>query len=623
MNLSDDILRYYVRECIYKHIDNAVILEAKNDENYRKYVDDYTVKKYREKVSNRIKQLIDGGDSTMMGLLDMLGYDLDYDSAEQKAARKDIRKQMFNKELRVSSAVTDDILEVAKIISMYTDEGGNVRIKRSQGSNDPKPYLEDSYDSKYVNMILRLKDFIDIKGLTALYDKTANFSDKKKFGLDTEKGLDFSKLSDEQIQNYTDNKEITDEEAAYLISKTVVDQYIAARYGMKLEIPQINFSNGNNKLRGEDILIVNFDSAVGCPAWNECLVKHACYARNGEKQHTSVYTANKKKTMAWRATQTDETMMTLMMQLIKSYCFDFKSAANEMIEMKLVKSKSLDNVIKKLVESDFDSAFYSDEIFNTLMKYKRINFIRLNENGDFIGQWLVDAWDREAGKFDKCGIRVSAYTCRHLNFKGIKNIVLNTSFNTNNSSGNNIARNFIAVPENIYNALDETYNGDKNGIQLVNGNIIPSPQPLYSFNYNEVNGYTLGQFNGRYYYKCPCARKINGDEIGCYQCRLCYDKNTFDKPMVVFVKAHGSNADKLSRDNINSFGISANYIQNGGFATPEKKAKRKKNKKIQTESLIRESGLNNGAQLRINKNIALKTIATNAINSVYNWLKKH
>jgi hypothetical protein len=36
MNLSDDILRYYVRECIYKHIDNAVILETKNDENYRK-----------------------------------------------------------------------------------------------------------------------------------------------------------------------------------------------------------------------------------------------------------------------------------------------------------------------------------------------------------------------------------------------------------------------------------------------------------------------------------------------------------------------------------------------------------------------------------------------------------
>ena len=63
-----------------------------------------------------------------------------------------------------------------------------------------------------------------------------------------------------------------------------------------------------------------------------------------------------------------------------------------------------------------------------MKQFKRIDYIRLNENGDFVGQWLVDAWDNEAGKYQPYGVNVSAYTCRHLNYEGIKNIIINTSF---------------------------------------------------------------------------------------------------------------------------------------------------------------------------------------------------
>ena len=42
----------------------------------------------------------------------------------------------------------------------------------------------------------------------------------------------------------------------------------------------------------ENTLIVNFTTAIGCPAWNECLVKHACYARQTEKGKPSVYDGN-------------------------------------------------------------------------------------------------------------------------------------------------------------------------------------------------------------------------------------------------------------------------------------------------------------------------------------------
>ena len=209
---------------------------------------------------------------------------------------------------------------------------------------------------------------------------------------------------------------------------------------------------------------------------------------------------------------------------------------------------------------------------------KRANYVRLNEEGDFIGQWLVDAIDVFAGELKLIDVYVTAYTCRLLNFNGIKNIILNTS--RANITGN-MARRFYAIPEEMYDRLDETYTNQEfasqeefnarmynNGIPttkaiyptIVNGKLIPYPQPAYN-----LEG---AMEEGMYYYKCPCGReKLNeaskkkdgtNTKIGCYECRMCYEqKNSItDKPIVVYVKVHSTEKDmfqyKTQKDTVYS-----------------------------------------------------------------------
>ena len=229
-----------------------------------------------------------------------------------------------------------------------------------------------------------------------------------------------------------------------------------------------------------------------------------------------------------------------------------------------------------------------------MKQFKRIDYIRLNENGDFVGQWLVDAWDNEAGKYQPYGVNVSAYTCRHLNYEGIKNIIINTSFKDGKG---NIARRFIAIPEDVYDALDETYGGKNNQLEMNVDNIKPYPQPLY--NIDDKSGLMP---NGKLYYKCPCGRENGSDKVNCYQCSLCYQPKSDNSELFVFVKAHGSASSSLKGYDLieNNIGVSRNFMS-----------------KYQKPNVMGEANQNPRALLKTAMTAGINGVANNAIYSVY------
>ena len=387
------------------------------------------------------------------------------------------------------------------------------------------------------------------------------------------------------------------------MKKSTIDRYMKSKYGINLDIPNISFSTGNNKLP-ENTLIINFTTAIGCPAWNECLVKHACYARATEKRTPSVYDGNDKRSLFWLTTQYDETLLSLMMDFARSYCFNYTKAAEALIEKGLFNGKmQAPNLAIKMSKMQLDDPFFTPEIMEVMKEFKRIDNIRLNENGDFVGQWLVDAWDREAGLYQPYGVNVSAYTCRHLNFQGIKNIILNTSYQ--NGKGN-IARSFIALPESVYDALDETYSGNNNELIYIDGIIKPNPQPLY----NADSGENLMTPNGKMYYKCPCGREIgNGKKVGCYQCNLCYQPKNDGIDLYVFVKAHGTYRKELNGYDLikNNIGVSKNFFKNYKDNVP------------QLQESIQDTSINS---IQIAQDDGIKGVTNNAIISTNEHFKE-
>ena len=582
--LRESDLRRMVRECIQNFINESfVINEAAGD-----YTNDI-----KKKLTKYLEDKLNNGDEKTVSLFRDMGYDMNYDINQ----RRTDRERIFSKE-GISQEMADDVIKVSNILSKYTDDKGNVCLmrdvdKEKMKGRDTRRYVEDDYKGQDLIFIRRMKDFLDMKGLTYLYDKTANMG-SHKYGMgdkdDDTSNLDFNNITQGEINTYIGDKEMSSWEAEFAMKQKLVDDYMKFKYGMKLEVPNIGISNGNKKLPSST-LIINFDSAVGCPAWNECIVKHACYARGTEKQRNTVYNANKNRSLMWRATKDDPEFMNLLMQFVRSYCVDFEKATNEIINLKLAKVRGKNKLMEKLSTTPFSDSFFTPEIIEILKKYKRINNIRLNENGDFIGQWLVDAWDREAGEFKIIDINTSAYTCRHLNYEGIKNIILNTSFI---SSKGKIARHFIAVPENIYEQLDETYMGENNQLTINDGNVLPNYQPLFDINTKKPNG--------RVYYKCPCDREVGTEEINCYQCQVCYNPNTNPEQTIVFVKAHGSGAKALSRDSINTVGISQSMLSLSEY-----------NLKNEAYNIP----TNNTSMAEI---LGIKTVTNNAIKSLYNKL---
>lgn len=556
-----------INRIIKEEIDKYFISEAKEDK---------MVTNMRNRINKHMQGLVDKRDPRTMELFRSIGYDEDYTF---KKARQ--RNEELFSGLQLSPKISQDILRVAEILvnGGFVDKNGRVFLKRDelalkqkeadiQNGRQPRPYLEDYYQGAELDEIIRLKEFMDLKGLTYLYDKTAG-KPSNSYGVNWKdpdlSQFDLNKYTEKEIEDYRGKKDTRNHAQIEADVKTsTLNAYLKAKYGMELEVPNVSFSTGNKKLP-TSTLIINFDSAIGCPAWNECLVKHACYARGTEKKGSNVYQANKNRSLLWRSTQHDPKLMTLLMNFIHAYIFDWTAVANELISRQLVKATSADRLATKLATTPLGSDFFTPEIMEVMSNCKKIKNIRLNENGDFIGQWLVDAWDEQAEILEPYGVRVSAYTCRHLNYDGIKKIILNTSFKTSA----NVARHFIAVPAAIYDALDETYGEDGNTLYYNGDPISPNIQPLYSIE-KTPEGYNIGQPTGEYYYKCPCDRvdpgfvgnKKSAPKINCYQCSLCYEPKSTNKPLYVFVKAHGSAANKLTRNSINEIGISQNFINN-------------------------------------------------------------
>ena len=461
-----------ISECL------ANIFEAKIDAK-----SDKVVNNAQKRVRDYMKGLVDKGDKYANQIMQAKGYKPSIDKDEILTKREENFPD-FN----ISSNLHQDVINTAKLLSQYSNNKGGFNFEK----------LKKDYPNEY-NDIIRMKEFIDLKGLTRMYDKSAK-APSHPYGIqwgDNEniEDLDFNSISDSEAKKYRKEKPITLGEARFKMKQSIVDRSMKAKYGIHLDVPNITFSNGNKKVP-ENTLIVNFTTAIGCPAWNECLVKHACYARQTEKGKPTVFDGNERRSLFWLTTQNDSELLSLMMDFARSYCFDYTKIANEIIKQGLIKSKMKpSNLAIKISKLQLDDTFFTPEIMEIMKQFKRIDYIRLNENGDFVGQWLVDAWDNEAGKYQPYGVNVSAYTCRHLNYEGIKNIIINTSFN--NGKGN-IARRFIALPEDVYDALDETYGGENNQLEMNVDNIKPYPQPLYNI-YNKVYRLALAHLYHQYY----------------------------------------------------------------------------------------------------------------------------
>jgi hypothetical protein len=629
--INEEYIRNIIRGLISEHINSIVLCEAKNDSDI--------TKGNKKKIIDYLQNKIENNDEEFLELLKSLGYNLNYN----KRDLKNFKNSLYDG-YDIAQHVMDDVNEVANILSQYTNKNGQVFVRRDETQLGQSPnirYMEDDFPLDELYKIMSMKDFIDRLGLTYLYDKTANMS-SQKYGMsgknDDPSNLDFNHFADGELASYIGDKNLSDTEGRITRAMSILSKYTDAKYGMDIEIPDVSFTKGNGKLP-KDTLIINFDSAIGCPAWNECLVKHACYARSGEKRNPTQFQGNKNKTLMWRATKNDPQLMKMLLDLVKTYCFDYDKAANEILSQGLLSKISVKKLIDKLNTTPLsDSTFFNSEILNILKNNKLVNKVRLNENGDFIGQWIVDAWDNYAGELKLCDINVSAYTCRHLNYDGIKNIILNTSFATDNK---NVARHFIAISDSDYDALDETYSGPNGHLVLTKNQVIPKYLPLYNSIKGEKGGIAnIGEDSGKVYYKCPCGRKIGGTEISCYQCQVCYQPKEGDATTIIFVKAHGSAQKMIGKYN-GFLGVSQNFVNNLSrieeLKREENRRKRqaKKNSKGKTNESIEEgllldevdnnvgynnTHLSNGAQMRSAKTLGFKAVANNAITSVYNKL---
>lgn len=593
--------------------------DEENGSNDIKSVNDKYIKNAKNKIGKRISDRVVNNDANLLQKANEIGINFDYD-AEQLMDKK---KKLFQK-LNVSSEITRRIKQVISVLKKVTAPDGGIQHSKLMTMCNAQP--SQAYGMSY-EQILRYKDFIDSQDLRYLYDKSVlGVKDKvNKFGVNVDDNgkvtygkLNFNNITDAHLKQWLsggegDNKrsnKFTDDEAIVQMKSNLVNRYLMSEYGIKFNIP--NFALGNEKVKGA--LMINFTSAFRCPAWNECIVKHACYARAGEgTYYDNQKTSNDKKHLMWEACQGDPELTSYVYEMLKAYVVNWGEVAKQ--------GGFNDEQIDELISKNFSEI--DPSILEVIKKCVRVTDIRLNENGDFIGQWLLDEFDRFAGDFKLIGVNTAAYSCRNLNFKGIKNIVINASRMT--MEGDAIVRYFYAIPEVMYNAFEDTYESkdivnDYNAVHRV-------PKPLFN---------AKGQPNGSFYYKCPCSREdftINGVSstkgkggkvhVNCYQCHLCYEglddemKNNLSQgngKFFVFVKAHGSKANELTNKReleiINKVGVPQSYQR--GLRATGKEYVYDKNLNIQDSRQINKPILTESEAA----NEAYNEIASNAIYSM-------
>ena len=583
-----------------------------------------------------------------------------------------------------------------EIATRSRDDNGNIINKKTENIFDTLPAGKREH-------LLMVRDFLDKEGLTFLYrpqNKPASFSTRYGVNLAdvdwttpvNELNLDFSNISDADIKSYYDgtrikwiNAEL--EKLGYDVNrytpagipvkvqptdpawngkngkeglvdiarvgklKQVAARYVKKTYGMDFNFGDGKsvFSYGNQKI-DEDTLIINFSAALRCPAWNECLLKDACYARTTEKNYDNTFDRNLRTSLIWQQTENDETLTNLMLELIRSYIFNY-DAALKVLNKNGYKGRFTKDSLSKLSIGEIQGRF-GGEVVDILRETKRVNTVRLNEDGDFIGQWLVDVWDKWAEDFKLAGVVVAAYTCRALNYEKVKNIVLNVSQEGLVSGQNSpaVARFFYAVEPEDYDALTDTYDGP-----LTGDSITPMYMPLVD----------EGRLAG-YYYKCPCGRgkmkyvetskdelrkgevpepctvgEFNGERAGskkivsfngkiykleknndsstkvdCYKCRICYGRDNGDikvvgggtaqegLPKYVLVSAHGAARDNFQEDR-----------KIAGKDVKEWIARQNNGQYVVKEGLEKGSADENSP-------LAIKQVVKNTIDSVANMMRQ-
>lgn len=565
------------------------------------------------------------------------------------AGRIDHRDYTSNFKAQVTALLDQRNDEINRWVANYLPALRSIYLHDTDdGQKISKPIINgrimNSFSNDERKNILLLRDFLDKEGLTFLYRKaTKPTTVISRYGLSVQDadvncytpvdklGLDFSNVSDSEIEEYYDgtrikwinkklkelgfdapaDKKVAKGSEAYEAAKDIslvgknkmtAERYVQRTYGMEFSFGKAKqlFSYGNQKI-SDDTLIVNFSAAIRCPAWNECLLKDACYARTTEKNYDNTLNRNLKTNLIWEQTKEDPELMQLMLELIRSYLFDYSKIVG--LAGKKENRKVTQDELCKLSISDIQNK-YGEEAVETLRNTSRAKIIRLNEDGDFIGQWLVDAWDKWAEDLKLAGIVVTAYTCRALNYEKVSSMIINLS-QEGLLKGKNapaVAHFFYAVSPDEYNTLGETYGGSR-GFDLEvqpNGKIIPVYRKL------EEDGNIKG-----YYYKCPCGRgkveytvidksempskakisqisrmqlvnaredspkyaecdgnfyklekvKNRGNSVDCYMCRICYGRDSEERvltedgtppqkglPVYILVSTHGQNEEEFDSD---------------------------------------------------------------------------
>lgn len=470
-----------------------------------------------------------------------------------------------------------------------------------------------------------------------------------------------------------------------LYFKAMFNKLLNSKFGYDFKMPTSMYTYGNAKLPN-DTLVINFTTAHRCPAWNECLVGYACYARGSEHNYEGLHKKNSNLHLMWSSAKHDSNLLNAMFNVIKMHLINPGNIANSLLsdpntqgkwieilgdkdanftplnkktlmgmtpktqntlampgkndveddemptEGKTLLGQALqevmgeagrntglpkapkrpkgarDNLAGLIFTHKFQDLFDEKdiEVIKNTPNSFRAKFIRLNEEGDFIGQWLLDAFDEFAGELKVLGISTAAYTCRNLNFTKIQNIIINASTMNVGTGGeedgnvsNAIARRFFAVSSELYNRLDDTYvpTGRKINYIVPDGKIpkgeYDGKKPLVPLHETgdglhvkyDLKAFTNGEdttnpvtYNDRFdpngdtvkrrlYYKCPCGR--HGDVLGdngkplkmdCYLCRMCYEpKDQKVGEIYVLVEVHGDNIDSFDMNKANQQrGISNN-----------------------------------------------------------------
>lgn len=611
--------KQYINSLVEEILNESVILKEDEEfiDNYDK-VNDWKKRQSnyaRQRIKNKIFDILDSDNTDKKNALRNAskesGVNLDnfYSSKDEYYGDMISTYNLMNGK-NISNSVRDDIINAIEVLRKYIDPLSG-KIKEDMANDLGK---------ENTIYIMNMKRFLDRQGLTYLYDKTYYSKNeetdeitpiKPQFGLpswDPNKDEelfpmdlirarldlnDYSSLTPSEINNYLKDKKNQSEFKGergleYVIQsnkKTLVKRYIDSRYGMQFDVP--SFSVGNMKLK--KTLIINFSSAMGFPAWDNCLVKHACYARASEKgiHGGQQYAANEKKRMLWLTATSDPTLEELLKSYLRATVINYDKVLKKCF-------KNEDVTVETLIDTPLSE--FDEEVLNVIAKNCIVRDIRFNENGDFLSQEILEMADRIAEEFKLIGVNTSAYTCMTLNYSNIRNIILNASkqgLDTTDPKGDNFARYFVCVPHSVYENYPDDVWEINNALETI------TPRPIETVKPNGESAWL---------YKCPCDHTLfdSKKKTNCYQCHMCYEPNKLQGGDVfVIVESHGPAEKRLNLLK------PSNYYNMIGMP---------KHIKLKKPISATESSLHINSDI-LNSDEAVNTICDNAISSMNTFFK--